>query len=121
MTTLIAFAGEPRSPSRTVESELPSRFTLVDSMGTEYYLNLAFGVILYGVDSYGWPNYGFVIGNEMFLWMDGPGGDWQESLAYTGMWDLGTMTFNGFWVNYPGGYYGEVQMWVAGAGFGEAV
>jgi hypothetical protein len=88
---------------------------LEDSYGTTYDLDFILGPILYGVDSYGWPNFGFLFGDEMVLWMDGPGGSYQESLVYTGKWDFGTWTYDGYWVNYPGGYHGGVQMWFCGA------
>ena len=51
----------------------------------------------------------------MVLWADGPGTEEVvESRAYTGMWDFGTMTFNGTWINYPDGGSGTVEMWLAG-------
>jgi len=112
--------------SGAVESNLSSRFVLEDDSGAKWNLNIAFGVVMYGTvlppgATKPWPAYGFIFGKEMVLWADGPGtGGWIDSLVQTGMWDFGTMKFSGFWVNYPPGSSGSVQMWpVGGATSGE--
>ena len=107
--------------SDSLELHLPGIFTLEDDDGAIWNLNIAFGVVLYGAvlppgATESWPAYGFIFGDEMVLWADGPGtGGWVDSLAYTGMWDFGTRIYNGTWVNYQDGGSGTVQMWPAGA------
>jgi len=89
---------------------------LEDSYGYTYDLDIAYGVILHGVMSEGFPTYGFIMGDEMFLWTDAPGtGGYVDSAVYAGVWDFGTMTFSGFWTNYPTGGFDEVQVWPCGA------
>lgn len=126
LSTGVAYAstpfGEPDSSIsvNSVESGLSSRFVLEDNYGHLWNLNIAYGCVLYGTmhHSEDWPAYGFIFGDEMVLWTDGPGtGGWVDSLAHTGMWDFGTMTYTGKWVNYYEGTggSGNVSMWLYGA------
>lgn len=126
LSTGVAYAstpfGEPDSSIsvNSVESGLSSRFVLEDSSGLLWNLNIAHGCVLYGTMHHSevWPAYGFIFGDEMVLWADGPGTDgWVDSIAYTGMWDFATMTYTGKWVNYYDGTggSGDVSMWLYGA------
>ena len=124
LSTGIAYAAVPfegavssvSAFSGIVDSSLPGSYTLEDSAGGIWYLEIAAGHVLYGAvlppdANETWPAYGFIFGNEMCLWADGPGTDeWVESLAYTGMWVSGRIIFNGTWVNYPYGNSGSVLM-----------
>jgi hypothetical protein len=92
-----------------VESAL-GRFVLEDSYGTQFYLDRKKNVVLYGSDSMGWDDYGFLFAPEMVLWADGPGGDYVQSYVYLGEWDVVEKVFTGNWVNTAGSY-GQVDMW----------
>ena len=107
-----------------VESSLSSRFVLEDSYGHLWNLNIAYGCILYGTVHHEevWPAYGFLFGDEMVLWADGPGtGGWVDNVVYTGMWDFTEMTWTGYFVNYPYGYSSDVSMWLYGAASGAEI
>ncbi len=100
---------------------LPRSFTLEDSFGYTWDLDIVFGCVLYGTktSSIGtYPAYGYVFGNEMVLWADNPGSPYSDSFAYTGMWNYKTMKFDGKWVGYPKGS-GNVSMWFAKSAVGE--
>jgi hypothetical protein len=122
LSTGVVYAVSPfdRGDSSVSEfsGEAESRFVLEDSGGWTWHLSIAFGVVLHGtVDTeYGThPAYGFIFGDEMVLWANTPGGDHSDSVVHVGTWDFGTMKYTCYWVNYPFGSTGTIEMWPAGA------